>query len=53
MSAESSFEQGVRRVMTGKPAGPRAAIARAALSIASVPYAAATRLRNWTFDAGL
>jgi tetraacyldisaccharide 4'-kinase len=51
LSAASPFEHGVRRVMSGEAAGPRAVISRAALAVASVPYAAATRVRNWTFDA--
>jgi tetraacyldisaccharide 4'-kinase len=53
LSDASAFEHGVRRVMSGEAVGPRAAMARAALAAASVPYAAATRVRNWTFDAGV
>jgi tetraacyldisaccharide 4'-kinase len=53
LSGTSSFEHGVRRVMSGEAVGPRAAVARAALGVASIPYGAATRVRNWAFDAGV
>jgi tetraacyldisaccharide 4'-kinase len=39
--------------MSGEAAGPRAALARAMLAVASVPYAAVTRVRNWAFDVGV
>src|SRR5690349_5154687 len=40
-------------MMSGQAAGPRAVLTRTALRAMSIPYAAATRLRNWTFDAGI
>ena len=52
MSA-GAFEHYARRVMSGDARGPRAAAIRAALTVASLPYACAVRFRNRRFDAGL
>jgi tetraacyldisaccharide 4'-kinase len=47
-----TFEQYARRVMSGQATGPGAALLRAALSAAAVPYSLAVSLRNRSFDAG-
>jgi tetraacyldisaccharide 4'-kinase len=48
-----TFEHYARRVMSGEQRGPRAAVLRAAMSAASIPYALATAARGGLFNAGL
>jgi tetraacyldisaccharide 4'-kinase len=46
-------EQYFRDVTSGSETGPRATALRAGLGVAEPFYSAASRLRNWLFDAGI
>ena len=41
-----------RNLVSGRRRGPMAAMLRAALSSVEIPYALATRVRNWRYDSG-